>query len=329
MTITLPTTERRSEPHVDEPFFIVASERSGTTLLRLMLDSHPRLSWCHEFSYAVAMVADNGNRPELDEYHEYLDTLRVFQSSGFEIDRSLGYDDLLNSFLLQRLVDSAKPLVGANVHSNAHRLPLLWPEARYIHLVRDGRDVAASCVRQGWYGSYWRAGAHWRRAEEQWDQLCKTVPSDRRLEVAFSDLLLAPEATLTAICEFIGVGYTEDLYSYVETTDYTELDSKHLNKWARQLSPEDVGLIEAGIGTKLTDRGFEPSGYPVPTLHKSDIRREMRLDRRRRLVARVREYGVGLTAAEMLFRFARVKPLLRRCRLRMNAVEMAGLKKSW
>ena len=46
---------------IHEPFFLVGSERSGTTLLRLMLDHHTQLSWCNEFEYAVDLVSDKGD----------------------------------------------------------------------------------------------------------------------------------------------------------------------------------------------------------------------------------------------------------------------------
>ena len=65
-----------------DPVFLVASERSGTTLMRLMLDGHPDITWCHEFSYVVGLMADDGSPPDLNTYHDYLEVDRVFQSAG-------------------------------------------------------------------------------------------------------------------------------------------------------------------------------------------------------------------------------------------------------
>jgi|GEM_PF-5624238 len=50
---------------ISEPIFLVGSERSGTTVLRLMLAHHPQIAWCQEFEYAVDRVSDDGNFPNL------------------------------------------------------------------------------------------------------------------------------------------------------------------------------------------------------------------------------------------------------------------------
>lgn len=69
--------------------FIVGAERSGTTLLRLMLDRHPDIAWCSEFEYAVDKIDSTGHWPEINSYCDWLKTNRIFQCHGFVIDRSL------------------------------------------------------------------------------------------------------------------------------------------------------------------------------------------------------------------------------------------------
>ncbi|MEQ9237509.1 sulfotransferase family protein [Coleofasciculus sp. E2-BRE-01] len=125
---------------VDKPIFLVGAERSGTTVLRLMLDHHPQIAWCYEFEYVVDQISDNGDFPQLEAYYEWLETHRIFQSTGFEIDRSLSYPQLANSFLCQRcqrLDRTGKPLVGATVHRHFDRLLQIWPNARFIHVPYD------------------------------------------------------------------------------------------------------------------------------------------------------------------------------------------------
>jgi len=84
------------------PFFLVGAERSGTTLLRLMLDHHPQIAWCEEFEYAVDKMGDQGEFPHIEEYADFLSSNFIFQSSGFEIDPALSYPRLIKSFLDQR-----------------------------------------------------------------------------------------------------------------------------------------------------------------------------------------------------------------------------------
>ena len=80
------------------PYFLIGAERSGTTLLRLMLDGHPLISWTHEFEYAVDQVISPNSWPDMSSYIDWLATDRIFLSTGFCIDRSLDYPSLIKSF---------------------------------------------------------------------------------------------------------------------------------------------------------------------------------------------------------------------------------------
>lgn len=52
---------------IEKPVFLVGAERSGKTLLRLMLEHHPDISWLNEFEYSVDLVSDQGEYPSLSE----------------------------------------------------------------------------------------------------------------------------------------------------------------------------------------------------------------------------------------------------------------------
>src|SRR5262249_42031140 len=67
---------------IPAPLFLVGAERSGTTLLRLMLDGHPDLAWNEEFEYAVDLLPEEGGFPDLEDYYPFLKTNRVFLHSG-------------------------------------------------------------------------------------------------------------------------------------------------------------------------------------------------------------------------------------------------------
>jgi hypothetical protein len=134
------------------PIFLVGAERSGTTLLRLLLDSHPQITFQFEFEYAVDKINALGEYPDLKDYYQYLETHRIFQMRPFKIDKSLSYPALVQSFLIQKQAETGKPIIGATVHHNFSHLLQLWPEARFIHLLRDGRDVARSVKEMGWTG---------------------------------------------------------------------------------------------------------------------------------------------------------------------------------
>src|SRR5512140_952364 len=76
-------------------------------------------------------------------------------------------------------------------------LAALFGDARFIHLIRDGRDVAKSYERAGWHGP-WMLGytREWSRAMELDEKLAGTSLNERVLRVRYEDLVLDPEATL-------------------------------------------------------------------------------------------------------------------------------------
>src|SRR2546428_1804823 len=120
------------------------------------------------------------------------------------MDQSLGYGELGDVFLGQKQADSGgKRYVGPTVHRHFDRLRFLWPHARYIHLVRDPRDVARSVFQKGWSGNLYQAAEFWIQAEESWDSLLTHLLDDQSMEVHYEELVTRTERTLSDICRFI------------------------------------------------------------------------------------------------------------------------------
>jgi hypothetical protein len=286
---------------VEQPLFLVGSERSGTTLLRLMLDHHPRIAFLFEFEYSVRFIPDEG-WPDLHEYHAFLESIYFSEETNMIIDKSLDYPHLIDSFLRQKRERDGKPLVGATVHYDFDRLLRIWPDARFIHLVRDGRDVARSIIEMGWAGNMYTAVDRWIDAEQLWSRVSQVVPSSRRIELQFEALVSEPEATLTKLCEFIGVSYDPAMLDYTKSTKFDPPSTKSIGQWKRKLSPKEVCLAEARIGTMLADRGYESSGYPPLTVTPLMARWLRIQDRWYRAMFRRRRYGIGLFLADFLTR---------------------------
>ncbi len=290
------------------PFFVVGAQRSGTTLLRLMLDHHPSIRVPHEFDFAVEWVTAAGTWPPLEDYYARLAEHGSFRRSGLEIDPELDYPQLVESFLRQRQGD--RPLVGMAVHVGFDRLLHFWPEARFVHLLRDPRDVASSVVGMGWAGTVWHGAARWVEAEESWDRLCARVPEASRMAVRYEALVAEPVRELERVCAFLGVPFDEAMIRYDEDTTYEAPDAKLASRWQSRLSPTEIRLVERRVGTLLADRGYVSSGLaPI----EPGLLRRATLALRDRLGAlrfRIRRYGardvltraiasrLGLRAAE-------------------------------
>src|SRR5262245_9580554 len=126
------------------PVFVVGAVRTGSTMLWLMLDSHPQIRNPGEFDFLIDHVGDHGQLPDIKKYRRWLSTHRGFLQTGLTVDPRLDYRQLMQSFIDQ--LWGGKKVLTLNMHRHFERIPWLFPEARYIHLTRDPRDVARSSI---------------------------------------------------------------------------------------------------------------------------------------------------------------------------------------
>ncbi len=311
---------------IQQPLFLVGSERSGTTLLRLMLNSHPQLAWNEEFEYVVDFMPADQGWPPIDAYHRYLAHDFVFASSKFSVDTALSYPQLVNSFLLQRLACDRKPIVGATIHRYFNRLLRVWPDARFVHLIRDGRDVARSIAEMGWAGNAWRGALYWEEAELEWDQLSRQVPESRRITTRFEDLVVNPTRTLQQICAFCGVSFDPTMLEYHRASTYGPPDPSSVGTWKRKMPVEDVRAVEAAVGPMLVERGYSLSGYPSLTLTAARRRWLKARNFYGKLRFRIDRFGMNLVFQDFLARRINIRPWKERVQLRLNDIERLHLK---
>jgi len=311
---------------VERPVFLVGAERSGTTMLRLMLDHHPEIAWLNEFEYAVDLVGDDGGGPAPDDYAAWLETHRVFRATGLAVNTSVPYPSIVRSFLAQRLVNDGASLVGATVHRRFDRLLDLWPDARFIHILRDGRDVARSSIKIGWAGNVWTGASGWIEAERLWEELRPRLSEDRWTEIRYESLVAAPEPALESICSFLGLAYDPAMLEYDRSTTYDRPDARLTSQWKRKLGERDLALLEARIGPMLRARGYEPSGVDAADVGPAQVRRLRRQDRWARRLFNVRRYGLPLWLASAAARRIGPASWRRAVQRRMNQVDEKHLK---
>jgi len=311
---------------VDTPIFLVGAERSGTTLLRLMLDHHPNIAFHFEFELSVEQIPQAGEWPSLPDYYAWLDTNRIFRESNFIIDRGLSYPNLVRSFLTQKQQRDGKPIVGATVHRDFDKLTRIWPDAKFIHILRDGRDVARSTLTMGWAGNVWHASQWWLNAERLWDNVRQTLPEGRWVEIKYEQLIDDPRESLTQICRFIGVPYDESTLNYSKNTTYEKPDPRLKYQWKSKMSDRQVQLVEAHIGEMLTDKGYALSGLPrmdLPPWKRQWLLWHSRWNRARFRIAR---YGLWLFGQDFIVRRIGTSGWRKRVQLAMNDIESQYIK---
>ncbi len=317
-------------PHVDynAPSFVVGTTRSGTTLMRLILGHHSRIARCEEFDFAVDFLREShdGSWPDANEYRQWLAECWTFRRSPCTIDPEADYPDMLRHFLRCYPQHESETHVGAVVHRMFHHLPRVWPDARYIHLVRDPRNVAISNIGMGWAGTVWHGTEFWLEAERHWDQLHAQLKDDQFIEVQFEDLVNDAEAVVRRICTFIGVDYEPTMLEIDHDTTYSPPRPGVASNWRTRLTDRQVRHVEARIGDMLIDRGYTPSG--LPPLRVSTLERMWLglLNKVNKLRWRVRRFGLSLTARHILSQRLPFKGWRRRVKREFENVVIAHLK---
>jgi hypothetical protein len=284
--------------------FVVGMNRSGTTLLRMMLDSHPELTIPPETHFVpdVIKACNRGDgTPE--------SVLAAMKSS-----REWGDFDFSDEEMLGRLRDGGRKLeagVALRIFYEAYaerqgkprwgektpryvgkmrQIQAALPEARFVHVVRDGRDVALSVldrtVRELTAAD---VAKRWKRKVQKARDAAPQL--DHYVEVRYEDLILDTEPTLRGICEFIELDWDDALLAYHERSSdrlaemqralpaddrSAELDvdrrmathamttkppdADRVSRWKREMPEADRRSFEEIAGPMLADLGYETDG---------------------------------------------------------------------
>ena len=295
-----------------EPVFVIGSRRSGSTLFRLMLDSHPDVAFRRhaELEHAFRLMKPGSELPSnLSSYFAALEGDYECFRRGLSVDRSLSLDQLLMKFWDEAVREDNAYLNMGTVHSNFSGIPKVWPEARYIYLYRDGRDVARSRVNLDWEGSYWSAIEKWIESEDEWKRMSLKLDPKNFLEVRYEDLVLETDSTLREVCAFLGVAFTKRVLSYTETSSYTEPDPALVGQWKVDATEMDIRTSESRAGRHLRARGYTLSGLPFLQVDPAQAHRLERNGIWKRRYRRARGQGFGNFCLEVLSRRLRLNRL--------------------
>lgn len=294
--------------------------------MRLMLDHHPQIAFNAESEFLVSHVSDAGDFPDLATYRRVLLEDRVFRHSRFHISDGLAFPALANDFLRQKLVRDGKTIVGATVHYGFHKLRYIWPDAKYIYLFRDGRDVSSSVVLMGWAGNSYVAADWWLNAEAEWSEVCAGLTPSQWIEVRYEDLTTDATAQLGRVCDFIGVAYSPEMFDYARTSTYSLPDAAQNFKWRRKMPRRELRLLEARIGTALARRGYELSGERPSHIGRIGDRLLRLQSRTKALGHRVKAFGLRLVFLESVSRRLHWVSMHSSARQTINAIIDQNLK---
>lgn len=278
--------------------FVVGVSRSGTTLLRLMLDAHPDLAVPPETHFIPQLARACQDGCTADQALEIIRGHRRwadFRLDAAELERRLraidpfALPEALRAFYGLYAENAGKSRWGDKTPHYTRKMPLierLLPEARFVHLIRDGRDVALSLM-EVHFGP-----EDVRGAAERWTSW---ITKARRhgakvshyLELRYEDLISDTEGVLRQVCEFVELPWDPAMLDYHERAPQ-RIDEiarnferahggpaipaqvrarQHRNvssppredrvaRWRRDMAPADQAAFEAIAGDLLVQLGY-------------------------------------------------------------------------
>jgi Sulfotransferase family len=244
------------------PVFILGALRSGTTVFRLMLDSHGEIANPGEADFLFRFLKGEPatNRWTYDVPSVRQD--RIFQSYGLEIPPHEDGAEIVRGFVAQFAQRSPRMLT-LNIHGHLDKVVALFPGAKIVHLIRDPRDVAKSCVGMGWAGNTYYGVDQWIETERDWDRNVGKFSAGQITELHYEDLIIDPRRELEKVCRFLGVPFSADMLNYPAHSTYERPNPSAVQPWKLNLAPREIALAEIKTRPLLLSRGYGLSGHPL------------------------------------------------------------------
>ena len=288
----------RTDPPAPAPF-VCGVTRSGTTLVRLMLDSHPELAIPGETHWLPKLIKrqERGKHSADDLTDLIVDHKRWgdFHLDGEELRRRIraiepvNAADAIRAFYMLYAEREGKTRYGDKTPGYVKemvRIERVLPEARFVHIIRDGRDVALSHLRMNWGPeSFGESARLWRNRIRKARKMAPKVP--HYTEIRFEDLVADSERVLRHVCDFIELEFDPVMLEYHERAEErlsekarelprknrppqpaaARLESHRLAKepprsdrvgmWRERMTEEQVAEYEAVAGDMLVSLGYE------------------------------------------------------------------------
>lgn len=278
---------------IEAPIFIVGASRSGTSLLRNILNRHPRIAICgethfHHYIYtrrrAFGDLSDPKNRRRLVEEYLALKRLRfVTDPAGLTeklMREGTSYQALFTCFVKYHTVSQNKQRWGEKTPQHAlfsETLCEWYPGGTIIHMIRDPRDVVASLQKMSWAADSVIQNARRWLKHNLAAQRCSHRP--QYLPVRYETLVTQPEQEVARICERLGEEYAPAMLDpqghsvFPPPVSWTAraqqpITTERLDKWREELTEEEVSQIEWALGPHMETFGYRRALNPpsIPTI---------------------------------------------------------------
>ncbi len=273
-----------------QPVQIIGTQRSGSNLLRLLLNQFPGVTAPHPphiLQRFVPLLANYEDPDYQGNFYKLIDDVATLVELNpvpwhisfdrEEIMRRCETKSLYEIFrrIYERKAEQekagiwvCKSMTNVNYLNELERFD---PKPKYIHLIRDGRDVSCS-FQNAIVGDkhIYNLAKYWKKEQDACLNIVDRVDGDRIIRIRYENLISRPEEEMNKVAAFLGVSFTKEIFDFYKSSESIEtaragkmwqnltkpILENNFNKYKNQLSREDILLFENIAGDTLKELGY-------------------------------------------------------------------------
>jgi hypothetical protein len=269
---------------VTRPLILLGVSRSGTTLLRVILDRSPSVAIPDESFFVPLLARRHGRTIDAERFLEDVSRIPTIRDWGIpakdvapRIRSGMQTGEAIAAIFEAYADEAEKRRWGDKTPMYMRHLTLLeelFPDAQYVHLIRDGRDAALSFLQMP-EGTFTRTWAHprtpaqfaclWRKEVSDARALGLRVGPRRYYELRYEELVTDVEAVVQEICAFAELSYEQGMLDYVGSVDVSAKPHQQrllrpptvgVRCWREDMAGSDVAAFERIAGDLLAELGY-------------------------------------------------------------------------
>lgn len=264
------------------PIFIIGVGRSGTKLLRTLLNNHSRISIPDiESQFIPSMLKKFGHgKPNALSLLKYFEKTTFFIRKKDErplklaeierLEKSQSISEFIELVLKLysprfKSLENFEYIWGDKTPFYIREIPVLnqfFSNAKYIHIIRDPRDVSLS-YKKTWNKNIYAAAEKWRLLIDQFST-DKDLIKGRLFELYYEDLLTQPEKEIRKVCSFLNISYEPEMLKILVPTEFygtakgnTKILTNNKNKYLQELTKKQIRRIEQITKPTLIKRNYK------------------------------------------------------------------------